>query len=113
MGEVFEGDKKIETSTVDLLSLSLNQYATRGNMAGVGGQTAAAVIEEAHAISCERGQWVCNVKRLIETAGLSSLNALFAEIPTEREHLLQWVDLVADGLGVRSSEVMPWRSRTV
>ena len=76
-------------------------HAKRGNVAGVAGQAAAAVMEEAHAISCERGQWVCNEKRLIEAAGLSSLNALFAEIPIERERLLEWVDLVADRLGSR------------
>ena len=76
-------------------------HAKRGNVAGVAGQSAAAVMEEAHAISCERGQWVCNEKRLIEAAGLSSLNALFAEIPIERERLLEWVDLVADRLGSR------------
>ena len=76
-------------------------HAKRGNVAGVAGQAAAAVMEEAHAISCERGQWVCNEKRLIETAGLSSLNNLFAEIPTERERLLEWVDLVAERLGSR------------
>jgi hypothetical protein len=74
-------------------------HAKRGNMAGVAGQAAAAVIEEAHAISCERSQWVCNEKRLIETTGLTSVNALFAEIPTERERLLDWVDLVASRLG--------------
>lgn len=76
-------------------------HAKRGNVAGVAGQAAAAVMEEAHAISCERGQWVCNEKRLIETTGLSSLNNLFAEIPTERERLLEWVDLVAERLGSR------------
>jgi hypothetical protein len=76
-------------------------HAKRGNVAGVAGQAAAAVMEEAHAISCERGQWVCNEKRLIEAAGLSSLNALFAEIPIEPERLLEWVDLVADRLGSR------------
>ena len=73
-------------------------HAKRGNVAGVAGQAAAAVMEEAHAISCERGQWVCNEKRLIETAGLSSLNNLFAEIPTERERLLEWVEVVAAAL---------------
>ena len=72
-------------------------HAKRGNVAGVAGQAAAAVMEEAHAISCERGQWVCNEKRLIEAAGLASVNALFAEIP--RERLLEWVDLVAERLG--------------
>ena len=70
-------------------------HARRGNPAGVAGQAAAAIMEEAHAISCERGQWVCNEKRLIEPAGLSNVNRLFAEIPIERERLLQWVDLVA------------------
>jgi hypothetical protein len=72
-------------------------HAKRGNVAGVAGQAAAAVMEEAHAISCERGQWVCNEKRLIEAAGLAGVNALFAEIP--RERLLEWVDLVAERLG--------------
>jgi hypothetical protein len=84
-------------------------HAKRGNIAGVAGQAAAAVVEEAHAISCERSQWVCNEKRLIEAAGLKSLNALFAEIPVEREHLLQWVDLVADRLGVQDEEATPWK----
>lgn len=71
------------------------------------GQVATAVMEEAHAIVCERSEWVCNEKRLIQSAGLSNLNALFAEIPTESERLVQWVDLVADRLGVQSSEAMP------
>ena len=75
-------------------------HAKRGNVAGVAGQAAAAVMEEAHAVACERSQWVCNEKRLIELAGLSSLNALFSEIPGEPKRLLQWVDLVADRLGL-------------
>lgn len=88
-------------------------YAKRGNVVGVAGQAAAAVMEEAHAISCERSQWVCNEKRLLEAAGFSSLNALFAEIPTERDRLLQWVDLLADRLGERSREAMPWKRDTL
>ena len=88
-------------------------HAKRGNVAGVAGQAAAAAMEEAHAILCERGQWVCNEKRLLEAAGLSSLNALFAEIPIERERLLQWIDLVADRLGVRSGEATPWKRGTL
>ena len=84
-------------------------HARRGNVAGVAGQAAAAVMDEAHAISCERRQWVCNEKRLIEVAGLSGVNALFAEIPSEPDRLGQWVDLVADRLGVQSSEAMPWK----
>ena len=73
-------------------------HAQRGNLAGAAGQAAAAVMEEAHAIACERSQWVCNEKRLIETAGLSDLHALFAQIPSDPARLVQWVDRVADQL---------------
>jgi len=86
-------------------------HAKRGNVAGAAGQAAAAVMEEAHAIVCERSQWVCNEKRLIETAGLGGIHALFAEIPVERERLVRWVDLVGDWLGVPSVEATPWKTR--
>ena len=84
-------------------------HARRGNVAGATGQVAAAVMEEAHAIVCERSQWVCNEKRLIETAGLIRLNALFAQIPNESANLIQWIDSVADQLGVPKGEVSPWK----
>jgi hypothetical protein len=84
-------------------------HARRGNLAGATGQAAAAVMEEAHAILCERGQWVCNEKRLIETAGLAHLHDLFAQVPHKSASLAQWVDLVADQLGVSKSEVTPWK----
>ena len=88
-------------------------HARRGNAAGVAGQAAAAVMEEAHAIVCERGQWVCNEKHLLEAAGLGGLNARFAEIPIERASLLQCVDLVADQLGVPRNEATPWKRGTL
>lgn len=84
-------------------------HARRGNLVGAAGQAAAAVMEEAHAIHCERSHWVCNEKRLIETAGLTRLNALFAHVPSEPANLVQWVDSVADQLGVPQAEVSPWR----
>ena len=86
-------------------------HARRGYLVETTGQAAKAVMEEAHAILCERGQWVCNEKRLIETAGLGNLRALFAEVPIEPASLLQWVDLVADQLGVPRGEIMPWKRR--
>ena len=87
-------------------------HARRGNRAGAAGQAAAAIMEEAHAIVCERGQWVCNEKRLLDTAGLGSLDLLFAEMPGERDQLVRWVDLVSDRLGVRRSEATPWMRGT-
>lgn len=84
-------------------------HAARGNVAGAAGQAAAAIMEEAHAVVCERSEWVCNEKRLIETAGLNGVHALFAEIPTERHRLVEWVDLVAARLGVPTNEATPWK----
>jgi len=83
-------------------------HARRGNVVGTTGHAAKAVMEEAHAILCERSQWVCNEKRLIETAGLASVFALFARIPIEQADLLHWIDGIAERLGVSQDERMPW-----
>ena len=95
---------RVETASTGLNSRMCHITFTRSRM-----DLAAAVMEEAHAILCERGQWVCNEKRLIETAGLARLHALFAQIPTEPASLAEWVDRVADQLGVPKSEVAPWK----
>jgi len=83
-------------------------HARRGNVAGMVGQAAKAVMEEAHAVMCERGRWVCNEKHLIESADLDAVQAVFGDVPVERARLLQWVDQVADQLGVREDETAPW-----
>jgi hypothetical protein len=82
-------------------------HAARGNVAGAIGQSARAVMEEAHAILCERGKWVCNEKRLIESAGLAGTHAVFARTP-DASGLVPWVDLVADRLGVPAESTSPW-----
>ncbi len=84
-------------------------HAKRGNLVGATGQAAKAVMEEAHARLCERRQWVCNEKRLIETAGLAGLHALFGQVPVQPADLLEWVDLVAEQLGVPAGETTPWK----
>jgi hypothetical protein len=83
-------------------------HARRGNFVGAAGQAARAVLEEANAVLCERRLWMCNEKRLIDAAGLTGVQPLFAEIPSEPAGLVQWVDLVAGRLGVLKGEVMPW-----
>jgi hypothetical protein len=83
-------------------------HAKRGNAVGASGQAAKAVMEEAHAILCERRQWVCNEKRLAEAAGLDRAAELFRDLPREPARLVRWVDDIADALGVAAGEVKPW-----
>src|SRR5262249_31747868 len=75
---------------------------------GATGQAAKAVMEEAHAVLCERGRWVCNEKRLVEVAGLAGLHTLFGQAPGEPAGPVRWGDRVAGQLGVREGEVRPW-----
>jgi hypothetical protein len=74
-------------------------HAARGDVAGTTGQAAKACMEEAHAIVCERGRWVLNEKRLIESAGLDGLHTHFASIPSAPAELARWVEFVAGELG--------------
>jgi hypothetical protein len=79
--------------------------AQRGNRVGAIGQAAKAVVEEGHAILCERGQWTCNEKRLVESAGLGRAQRLFEALP---DNLLPWIDSVAAALNVPRAESVPW-----
>ena len=67
-------------------------HPRRANVAGATGQVAKAMMEEGHAILCERGSWVCSEKRLIEAAGLSALQSVFEHVPAEPAGLLRWTD---------------------
>ena len=82
-------------------------HAARGNAAGAIGHAARAVMEEGHALLCERGEWVCNEKRLIELAGLTDAQSACARPPNGSE-LLEWINLVAESLRVPASETSPW-----
>ena len=83
-------------------------HARRGNLVAAFGHAAKAVLEEAHALLCERRQWVCNEKRMMEAAGLADVQALFEKIPSSPASVVKWVDLVAEQLGVPLGEVTPW-----
>ena len=86
-------------------------HATRGNHVGAVGQAAKAVMEEAHAVMCEQSRWVCNEKRLIDDAGLASVQSLFADVPSETPELIRWVGTLADRLGVPREGTIPWKDR--
>ena len=82
-------------------------HARRGSFVGAVAQAAKAALEEAHARVCERGQWVCNEKRLLDTAGLAEVEAVFARRPAEVATLESWVNDVAAALG-GPDETIPW-----
>jgi len=84
-------------------------HARRGNVVGAIGQAATAVMEESHAVLCEQGQWICNEKRLIESAKLTHLNSLFTQVPHEANELLRWVSAVSDALGASGNTNSPWQ----
>lgn len=83
-------------------------HAARANHVGAVAQAAKAVMEEAHAVMCERSQWVCNEKRLIDAAGLGSAQSLFRQVPSETADLVRWVDAVSERLGATAGDAMPW-----
>lgn len=85
-------------------------HAERGNIAGAVGHVARAVTEEAHAVLCERGEWVCNEKRLIDVAGLGDVQALLAPLPSDQAGLLDWIGRVGERIGIPPGELAPWKA---
>ena len=83
-------------------------YAHRGNCVGAIAQAARAVMEEGHARLCERSEWVCNEKRLINAAGLVAVQEAFSSPPADAADLHVWIDRVAARLGVAPGETVPW-----
>lgn len=84
--------------------------AERGNVVGAVAQASKAAMEEGHAILCERREWICNEKRLLDAAGLSDLQPLFTQVPAERAQLLVWIDRLAERLGIPRDSAAPWQS---
>ena len=68
------------------------KHALRNERVGAIGQMAKAVMEECHARLAERGQWICNEKRLVEEAGLSSMQSLLSGVMADSSDLRCWVD---------------------
>jgi hypothetical protein len=69
-------------------------HAARGNAVGATGQAAKAVLEEAHARLCARGQWVLNEKRMVSAAGLEAAQAMFTSPSQSASDLAPWLEAV-------------------
>lgn len=66
--------------------------ARRGDVVGTVAQAAKAVLETAHAVVCERHEWVLNEKGLVERSGLRDVHAQFTHVPPSAASLVEWVD---------------------
>jgi hypothetical protein len=74
--------------------------AARGDHVGTAGQAAKAVIEQAHAVLCERRAWALNEKRIVRQAGLGAVEPLFTEVPADPAGLPGWVERVRAALAL-------------
>lgn len=84
------------------------KHAGRGSGAGVLGQAAKAVMEEANARACDRSQWVCNEKQLLETIRMADAEQLLTEVPPDPSDLPEWVAAMAGALGEAPEDRMPF-----
>lgn len=56
-------------------------HAEIGDVAACLGKLSYAVLAEAHARLCERGDWICNEKHLAERAGLAETERILLDLP--------------------------------
>jgi hypothetical protein len=76
--------------------------ARRGDLVGTLGQSAKAIIEQAHALLCERRVWVLNEKQIVERAGLERAHEMLASAPRDAARLVAWVSQVEATLGAHA-----------
>jgi predicted nucleotidyltransferase len=55
-------------------------HARRSDVAGCLGKLSFAILAEAHARLCERGEWICNEKGLVRRAGLADLEHRLTDV---------------------------------
>jgi predicted nucleotidyltransferase len=74
------------------LHYARNAYVRRGQATEVAGALATAAAETAHAVLAARGEWVTNEKRLLERAGLRSVDEIVGGLATDPAVLARAVD---------------------
>ncbi|MEU6531130.1 nucleotidyltransferase domain-containing protein [Streptomyces sp. NPDC046928] len=66
-------------------------HAPAGRLTEVAGAVATAAVQTGHAVLAARGEWVTNEKRLLERAGLRTVDAVLAGLEPRPEALLRAV----------------------
>lgn len=80
------------------LDYARNAHAPRGHALDCAGAAARACCETAHAILAAHGEWVTNEKRLLERAGLRSLDRLIATMTTDPKALIAATEQITETL---------------
>lgn len=75
------------------------QLEARGDRIAALGHASAAALQEAHAVLCERGEWICNEKRLLERAGLTWLAESLDLASATTEPVKHWVASLRERFG--------------
>jgi predicted nucleotidyltransferase len=75
-------------------------YAASGHVTETAGMIATAAAQAAHGILAERGDWVTNEKRLLERAGLRSVDAVLSGLAADPDQLTSAVDAAERLLGL-------------
>jgi predicted nucleotidyltransferase len=69
------------------LAYARANHAPAGRLAEVAGALAVAAAQTGHAVLAARGEWVTNEKRLLERAGLRSIDGVIGSLGARREEL--------------------------
>ncbi|WP_018545709.1 nucleotidyltransferase domain-containing protein [Streptomyces sp. LaPpAH-108] len=76
-------------------------HAPHGRLTEVAGALATAAAQTAHAVLAARGEWITNEKRLLERAGLRSMDTITGTLRPEPQALVGAVAQAEDLLGAR------------
>jgi predicted nucleotidyltransferase len=82
------------------LAYARDAHAALGHVTETAGFIATAAMQAAHAVLAGRGEWVTNEKRLLDRAGLRSVDAVLSGLAADPGPLTRAVDAAQELLGV-------------
>jgi hypothetical protein len=85
-------------------------YASRGDVIGVAGAAARALVEASHARLAARGTWVTNEKNLVAQAGLGYAASAFEKLEGDPRRLRAVIEQIRRAVG--STATTPTAGRT-
>ncbi|MER6124719.1 nucleotidyltransferase domain-containing protein [Streptomyces sp. NPDC001795] len=81
------------------LAYAKANHAPKGRLTEVAGALATAAVQTGHAVLAARGEWVTNEKRLLERAGLRSVDGIVAGLKADPDGLAEAVESAGELFG--------------